>query len=319
MLRGIVRGARCGLRTLVRPILGARGVSALGLAPSPAPARIVRLMKHLSADASNSNVAAAGMLVKVHYTGCLEDGTVFDSSEGKEPLSFKVAAGQMVPGFDKAVEGMMVGETKDIVLTPADAYGERLEHAVVQVESSRLPAGTKVGEKLKNGDGGPVTVTDIDGDVATVDMNHHLAGKVLRFNINLVSCAPGPIVIREVLAKGDGATFPQPGDTLQMHYIGTLASDGQKFDSSVERGTPFEFRIGIGQVIEGWDEGVMKMSLGEKATLRIPAAMGYGEAGAGGVIPPNADLVFEVELLGINPPQQGHGHSHDGVSCDGNH
>merc|ERR1712066_1121083 len=87
---------------------------------------------------------------------------------------------------------------------------------------------------------------------------------------------------------------------MGMHYTGTLASDGSEFDSSVKRGRPFVFKIGIGQVIRGWDEGVMQMSLGEKAKLAISADYGYGARGAGGVIPPNADLNFDVELLAIN-------------------
>ena len=85
-----------------------------------------------------------------------------------------------------------------------------------------------------------------------------------------------------------------------MHYTGTLES-GAKFDSSRDRGQPFSFQIGVGQVIRGWDEGVMQMSIGEKAKLLISSDFGYGAQGAGGVIPPNADLVFEVELLAINP------------------
>jgi FK506-binding protein 1 len=85
-----------------------------------------------------------------------------------------------------------------------------------------------------------------------------------------------------------------------MHYHGTLASNGAKFDASRDRGKPFQFTIGIGQVIRGWDDGVVQMSLGEKAMLRISSDYGYGSKGAGGVIPPNADLNFEVELLGIN-------------------
>mmetsp|Transcript_58029 Transcript_58029/g.180288 ORF Transcript_58029/g.180288 Transcript_58029/m.180288 type:complete len:86 (+) Transcript_58029:1-258(+) len=85
-----------------------------------------------------------------------------------------------------------------------------------------------------------------------------------------------------------------------MHYTGTLSSNGKKFDSSVDRGQPFKTRIGVGQVIQGWDEGVPQMSLGEKAILRMTSDYGYGSAGAGGVIPPNADLTFEVELLKIN-------------------
>eukprot|EP01090_Pellita_catalonica_P001496 TRINITY_DN11245_c0_g1_i1.p1 TRINITY_DN11245_c0_g1~~TRINITY_DN11245_c0_g1_i1.p1 ORF type:complete len:127 (+),score=31.69 TRINITY_DN11245_c0_g1_i1:37-381(+) len=104
----------------------------------------------------------------------------------------------------------------------------------------------------------------------------------------------------ETLQAGDGATYPKKGDVLKMHYVGTLASNGKKFDSSRDKNREFEFTIGIGRVIRGWDEGVLKMSLGEKAKLLISASYGYGARGAGGVIPPNADLVFEVELLAIN-------------------
>eukprot|EP00977_Amphora_coffeiformis_P000797 scaffold162_cov176-Amphora_coffeaeformis.AAC.57 len=84
-----------------------------------------------------------------------------------------------------------------------------------------------------------------------------------------------------------------------MHYVGTLAADKTKFDSSRDRGKPFSFKIGRGEVIQGWDEGVMQLSLGEKCILHISSDYGYGERGAGGVIPPNADLDFEVELLAI--------------------
>jgi len=106
-------------------------------------------------------------------------------------------------------------------------------------------------------------------------------------------------VTKEVIREGDGATFPKKGDKLVMHYKGTLAADGSKFDSSYDRGKPFSFHIGKGEVIKGWDEGVMKMSLGEKAVLNISSDFGYGEQGAADVIPPNADLKFEVELLQI--------------------
>merc|ERR1712166_1169062 len=103
----------------------------------------------------------------------------------------------------------------------------------------------------------------------------------------------------ETQTAGDNTNFPKKGDQLTMHYTGTL-TDGTKFDSSVDRGTPFSFTIGVGQVIKGWDEGVIKMSVGEKALLKISSDFGYGARGAGGVIPPNADLIFEVELLKIN-------------------
>jgi peptidylprolyl isomerase len=98
---------------------------------------------------------------------------------------------------------------------------------------------------------------------------------------------------------GTGAS-PKSGQTCVMHYTGWLYTDGVKeFDSSLDRGQPFEFKIGVGQVIKGWDEGVLSMKVGGKRTLIIPAALGYGARGAGGVIPPNATLMFDVELLGV--------------------
>ena len=98
-----------------------------------------------------------------------------------------------------------------------------------------------------------------------------------------------------VVGTGDS---PQAGQNVRVHYTGWL-TDGKKFDSSVDRGEPFVFPIGAGRVIRGWDEGVMSMKVGGKRKLIIPPQLGYGARGAGGVIPPNATLVFEVELLGV--------------------
>jgi len=103
------------------------------------------------------------------------------------------------------------------------------------------------------------------------------------------------------LKVGTGAS-PKTGQTVIVHYTGWLYENGKKgakFDSSVDRGTPFTFPIGQQQVIAGWDEGVATMKVGGKRTLIIPPALGYGARGAGGVIPPNATLIFDVELLGV--------------------
>ena len=88
------------------------------------------------------------------------------------------------------------------------------------------------------------------------------------------------------------------GDVLTVHYTGTL-ENGEKFDSSVDRDQPFTFTVGVGQVIQGWEQGMVGMKIGEKKKLEIPAELGYGANGAGGVIPPNANLIFEVELISI--------------------
>ena len=127
----------------------------------------------------------------------------------------------------------------------------------------------------------------------------HVSSAFAQTQGNRVTTASG-LQIKDITV-GTGAS-PRAGQTCIMHYTGWLYFDGKKdkkFDSSVDRGQPFEFPIGQRRVIAGWDEGVATMKVGGRRELIIPPALGYGERGAGGVIPPNATLIFEVELLGV--------------------
>ena len=108
----------------------------------------------------------------------------------------------------------------------------------------------------------------------------------------------GVTVLR--LEAGDSQTYPRPGDTLSIHYRGTLVSDGTEFDSSYARNKPFNFKLGNGEVIPGWEVGIPKLSLGERAVLTIGSELGYGAQGHSGKIPPHADLRFEVHLMSIS-------------------
>ena len=104
----------------------------------------------------------------------------------------------------------------------------------------------------------------------------------------------------ETTRAGDGQTYPKTGQTVVVHYTGTLTS-GQKFDSSRDRGVPFKFRLGKGEVIRGWDEGFAQLCVGEKARLTCSPDYAYGARGHPGIIPPNATLIFDVELLKVEP------------------
>ena len=109
-------------------------------------------------------------------------------------------------------------------------------------------------------------------------------------------------VEKTIISEGDGTTRPKKGDQLTMHYVGKYKSDGEVFDSSRAKNRPFKFVIGVGTVIRGWDEGVIEMTLGEKAKLDISSDYAYGSSPPGGVRP-DAAMVFEVELLAINDKQ----------------
>lgn len=139
--------------------------------------------------------SSPGDLVRIHYTGRLDDGTVFDSSEGRAPLAFTLGSGQVVPGFDRAATGLEEGESRTVRLDPADAYGERREDLVLVVPNDAFPDGLdpEVGQSLQLGlqGGGSIDalVADISDEAVTLDANHPLAGQALTFDVTLVEVA----------------------------------------------------------------------------------------------------------------------------------
>ncbi|MCA9997836.1 MAG: FKBP-type peptidyl-prolyl cis-trans isomerase, partial [Anaerolineales bacterium] len=219
--------------------------------------------------------AQPGQLVAVHYTGKLADGTVFDSSLDRgEPIEFILGAGRVIPGWDQGIAMMNVGDKATLVIPPDLAYGAAGAGGVIPPNATlTFEVELMSAIDLPKPPEAPTEVAEEDYTVTESGLKYY------------------------DFVEGDGAT-PEAGQTVVVAYTGWL-EDGTLFDSSIPRMQPAEFAIGIGQVIPGWDEGVLSMPVGTKRQLVIPAELGYGAAGAGGVIPPNATLIFEVELLDV--------------------
>ena len=138
------------------------------------------------------SAAKSGDTVRIHYTGKLEDGTQFDSSEGRDPLEFALGGGQVIPGFDSAVEGMTVGDSKSVTIQPEEAYGPRHDQLIQDVPRNQLPddmtpaVGMELQAQNETGEVMRFAVTAVDDESITVDGNHPLAGKALAFDIELV-------------------------------------------------------------------------------------------------------------------------------------
>jgi peptidylprolyl isomerase len=213
--------------------------------------------------------SATGQMCAVHYTGWLwEDGAKgkkFDSSLDRgQTFSFHIGEHEVIKGWDEGVATMKQGGKRELLIPPNLAYGARGAGGVIPPNATLL------------------------FEVELVE---------LREKWEKTESGLGYMDSKE----GTGAA-PRTGQTCTVHYTGWLWQNngkGKKFDSSLDRREPFSFRVGEGEVIKGWDEGVLSMKVGGKRRLLVPAKLGYGDSGSPPVIPPGATLLFEVELLRV--------------------
>ncbi|MBL8520121.1 MAG: FKBP-type peptidyl-prolyl cis-trans isomerase [Betaproteobacteria bacterium] len=240
--------------------------------------------------------AKPGHAALVHYVGWLYDpskpdgrGAEFDSSRGRQlPFGFLIGAGRVIKGWDQGIVGMGEKARRTLIIPPDLAYGEN-ERPKIPAHST-LMFDIEVHEIIPTG----ATTQAAPQPPATPP-------KILKMTDALPTEVTDLTLIDQQVGEGKTAT----SGNVTVHYTGWLydpkAKDGKgnKFDSSVDRKEPFTFPLGGGRVIKGWDQGVAGMKEGGKRTLLIPPSFGYGARGAGGVIPPNATLIFDVELIAV--------------------
>ncbi|MGI8892162.1 MAG: FKBP-type peptidyl-prolyl cis-trans isomerase [Bacteroidia bacterium] len=213
-----------------------------------------------------------GDIVTVHYVGTLQDGSIFDSSrERGEPISFTLGKGQVIKGWDEGIALLKEG-TQALLLIPPDlAYGEK--------QVGNIPANSY-----------------LVFDVELISVKEKVAP--VPFDISGIEKQTTPSGLSYYIIKKGAGEKAEAGKNVSVHYSGYL-EDGKMFDSSVERGQPFNFELGKGKVIKGWDEGIALLNVGSKARFIIPPDLGYGTGGFSNLIPGNATLIFDVELLDV--------------------
>jgi peptidylprolyl isomerase len=230
-------------------------------------------LQYVVLERGDGPVPQAGEIVAVHYRGTLEDGTEFDNSYDRgQPFAFPLGQGRVIAGWDEGIALLTAGSKARLIIPPDLAYGEQGAGGVIPPNATLI---FEV-ELVSVQPGSPAAPADVE-EAEYVTTESGL--KYYDFEV------------------GEGPS-PQEGQTVSVHYTGWL-EDGTKFDSSLDRGQPFSFVLGVGNVIAGWDEGVATMAVGGKRQLVIPPELAYGDQGAGDVIPPGATLIFEVELLDV--------------------
>lgn len=230
-------------------------------------------LTYIELQPGSGDAPQPGQVVAVHYRGTLANGAVFDSSyERGEPIRFSLGQGMVIAGWDEGIALMREGGKARLIIPPHLAYGAQGAGGVIPPNAT-LTFEVELVDILP---GPPAAPTEVDDAQYTT--------------------APSGLKYFDIVA-GNGA-LATAGKTVAVNYTGWLV-DGTMFDSSLSRGEPFLFPLGARRVIKGWDEGVAGMRVGGQRQLVIPPDLGYGQRGAGEVIPPGATLVFDVELLEV--------------------
>ena len=239
-------------------------------------------LEYIEVEAGTGPQAQPGDLVRVHYTGTLEDGTEFDSSAGGDPFAFVLGQGSVIAGWDEGIALMREGGKAQLIIPPDLAYGPNdygpipgnstliFDVELVGVEAVPTPSPVPTDE--------PPTAVD-PADFTTTD-----SGLQYVF-----------------LEEGDGET-PVVGEVANVQFVGWF-EDGTKFADSRAGGAAVPFIVGEEQIVPGWDEMVLLMQVGDKVQMILPPELGLGVEGSpNGTVPPNATLIFEMELISIEPP-----------------
>ncbi len=235
-------------------------------------------LKYMITHEGTGKRAKEGDVVKVHYTGRLTNDTVFDSSVKRgQPFEFELGAGRVIKGWDEGIALLKVGDKATFTIPPELGYGSR--------SMGSIPANST-----------------LIFDVELLGIKEPL--KPMELKGDTIKTASG--LKYQVVKKNPTGRKVKAGDKVMVHYSGFF-TDGKKFDSSVERGQPFNLMVGKGQVIKGWDEGLTYFKEGEKGQLIIPYQLAYGENGRPPMIPAKADLIFDVQIIkvsdGPKPPK----------------
>lgn len=246
---------------------------------------------------SEGRIPVEGDIIEVNMSYETPDTVLFDSRKMPQPLVMRMDKSIFVGDLFEGIYMMHEGDSATFMLNTDSVFLKLFRQPKTPAEFDSLEYLTfnitllsvKSADEMK-------AEKDAEIELARDEEGKIMAAYLAENNITVEPTATGLVFVET--KEGNGKK-PQAGDKVKVHYSGYLL-DGTKFDSSVDRGTPFEFDLGQGRVIKGWDEGIAMMSIGGKATLIIPSEIGYGARGAGGTIGPYATLKFDVELLGIN-------------------